>query len=234
MGDDGVMAAPIDAPATVDRVVAAAPIRRSWVHSAWLGPVAGLLALLLTVTLGGAVAGNWIVANAQMHALLTAVQGSETDMTKVQDEVTAAFHAYGALKSPTAADQDRLNASLSNIATDGASQVGAAGQQVADVAIAPWNTALLHAQHAYEVHNQAWVNYLAAAALNPLEFTKNQPAINSSWRVVQKAFPAALPVPALYGMTATVHTLFTDPVAPPAQSGTGGAPANGLPPTQAA
>ncbi|MEY4136336.1 MAG: hypothetical protein RL205_464 [Actinomycetota bacterium] len=176
----------------------------------WIPWVAGLAAFLITVVAGGALAGDWVARNVQLRDLVTAIEGSEAAMSTVQDQVTAAFDAYAAKKNPTNADKDAFDASLSNIAAAGASSIALAGDKVAAVKLLPWDVAIWNSRQAYLDHNMAWQNYLSAAALDPLELTRDQPAINDTFLAFEKTITAAVPNPALFGLKKRVAHLFID------------------------
>jgi hypothetical protein len=176
----------------------------------WIPWVAGLAAFLLTVLAGGALAGDWVARNVQMRELVTAIEVSEAAMGTVQDQISEAFDTYAAKKNPTDADKDAFDATLSNISANGASSVALAGDKVAAVKLLPWDVAIWDTREAYLAHNLAWQEYLSAAALNPIELTKDQPAINDTFLVFEETISAAVPEPALFDLKARVALLFID------------------------
>lgn len=209
MGHDGQMD---------DETITPAPRRRR--TPGWVAVLTGVLAFVLILAAGGAVVGDWFVRNAQMATLVTAVEASERAMTDVQARTDAAFKEYSAIAKPTTQDKLDLNGKLSDIAAEGAGTVTRAGDRVAAVSILPWETRIIAARDAYLVHNKAWQEYLAAAALHPIEFTKDQPAINDSWGAVEPAMRAALPDPALFDLKQRLDAIFAQP-APDQSSGQG-------------
>ena len=176
----------------------------------WIPWVAGLAAFLVTVVAGGALAGDWLARNVQLRELVTAIEGSEAAMGDVQDQISAAFDAYAAKKNPTDAEKDAFDASLSNIAAAGASSVALAGDKVAQVKLAPWDVAIWDSRQAYLDHNLAWQEYLSAAALDPIELTKDQAAINDTFLVFEETITAAVPDPALFELDKRVAHLFIE------------------------
>lgn len=176
----------------------------------WIPWVAGLAAFAITVVAGGALAGDWVARNVQMRELVTAIEGSEAAMGTVQDQINEAFDAYTAKKNPTDAQKDAFDATLSNIAANGASSIALAGDKVAAVRLLPWDVALWNSRQAYLDHNLAWQEYLSAAALNPIELTKDQPAINDTFLVFEETITAAVPDPALFDLQARVAHLFIE------------------------
>lgn len=195
-------------------------------YPAWIPWVAGLAVFLLTLVAGGALAGDWLARNIQMRDLVTAIEGSEAAMGAVQDQIAAAFDDYAAKKKPTDAEKDAFDASLSNIAAAGASSIALAGDKVAQVKLLPWDVAVWNSRKAYLAHNLAWQDYLSAAALNPLELTKTQPAINDTFMAFEKTIMAAVPDPALFALKKRVAHLFIDQS--PADSAQGPMQAAGL------
>lgn len=192
----------------------------------WIPWVAGLAAFLVTLVAGGALAGDWVARNVQMRELVTAIEGSEAAMGEVQDQITAAFDAFAAKKNPTDAEKDAFDASLSNIAANGASSIALAGDEVAQVGLLPWDVAIWESRQAYLDHNLAWQEYLSAAALDPIELTKDQPAINDTFVAFENAITAAVPDPALFDLDKRVAHLFIEQA--PADSAQGPMQAAGL------
>jgi len=195
-------------------------------YPAWIPWVAGLAAFLLSLVAGGALAGDWVARNIQMRDLVTAIEGSESAMGSVQDQISAAFDQYAAKKNPSNAEKDAFDASLSNIAAAGASSIALAGDKVAQVKLLPWDVAIWNSRRAYLAHNLAWQDYLSAAALNPLDLTKDQPAINDTFVAFEKTITAAVPDPALFELKKRVAHLFIDQA--PADSAQGPMQAAGL------
>ncbi len=185
----------------------------------WIPWVAGLAAFLLTLVAGGALAGDWVARNVQLRDLVVAIEGSESAMGTVQDQISAAFDAYAAKKNPSDADKDAFDATLSNIAANGASSIALAGDKVAAVKLLPWDVAIWNSRQAYLNHNLAWQEYLSAAALDPIELTKDQAAINDTFLVFEKTITAAVPDPALFDLKKRVAHLFIEqaPADAPAQ-----------------
>ncbi|MGI9136606.1 MAG: hypothetical protein ACR2JS_06065 [Candidatus Nanopelagicales bacterium] len=176
----------------------------------WIPWVAGLAAFAITVVAGGALVGDWVARNVQLRELVTAIEGSEEAMGTVQDQINEAFDAYAAKKSPTDAEKDAFDATLSNIAANGASSIALAGDKVAAVKLLPWDVAIWNSRQAYLDHNMAWQEYLSAAALNPIELTKDQPAINDTFLMFEETITAAVPDPALFDLDMRVAHLFIE------------------------
>lgn len=200
MGHDGQMADETPAPAPRPRRT-----------PGWVAVLAGFLAFALILIAGGAVVGDWFARNAQMAQLVTAVEASESEMMLVQQRTDAAFADYAAITKPTTQDKLDLNGRLSDIASEGAGAVTRAGDRVAAVRILPWETRIIEARDAYLAHNLAWQEYLSAAALHPIEFTKDQPAVNDTFVAVEPAMRAAVPDPALFDLNKRVDDIFVEP-----------------------
>jgi hypothetical protein len=178
----------------------------------WIPWVAGLAAFTVTLVAGGALAGDWVARNVQLRELVTAIERSEAAMGTVQDQISTAFEAYAAKKNPTDAEKDALDATLSNIAANGASSIALAGDKVAQVKLLPWDVAIWNSRQAYLDHNLAWQEYLSAAALNPIEMTKDQTEVNDTFITFQEIITAAVPDPALFELRKRVAHLFIDQV----------------------
>jgi hypothetical protein len=172
--------------------------------------VAALAAFVVTLVAGGALAGDWVARNIQMRELVTAIERSEAAMGTVQDQISEAFDAYASKKNPTDADKDAFDATLSNLAANGASSIALAGDKVAQVKLLPWDVAIWNSRQAYLDHNLAWQEYLTAAALDPIELTKDQDAINDTFLEFERIIIAATPDPALFELDMRVAHLFIE------------------------
>jgi predicted RNase H-like HicB family nuclease len=176
----------------------------------WIPWVAGLAACVITLVAGGALAGDWVARNVQLRELVTAIEGSEAAMAEVQDQISAAFETYAAKKNPTDADKDAFDATLSNISANGASSIALAGDKVAQVKLLPWDVDIWDSRQAYLDHNLAWQEYLSAAALDPIELTRDQPAIDDTFLEFERVISAAVPDPALFELDKRVAHLFIE------------------------
>ena len=172
--------------------------------------MAALAAFVVTLVAGGALAGDWVARNIQMRELVTAIERSEAAMGTVQDQISEAFDAYASKKNPTDADKDAFDATLSNLAANGASSIALAGDKLAQVKLLPWDVAIWNSRQAYLDHNLAWQEYLTAAALDPIELTKDQDAINDTFLEFERIIIAATPDPALFELDMRVAHLFIE------------------------
>jgi len=188
-----------------------APARRR--TPAWVAVLAGALAFLLILGAGVAVVGDWFARNAQMAALVTAIEGSEDVMMQVQERTDAVFAEYAAITKPTTQDKLDLNDALAAVAADGAGEIARAGDRVAAVSVLPWETTIVEARDAYLAHNQAWQDYMEAAAVHPIEFTQDQPAVNETFLAAEPAVRAAVPDPALFDLVPRVDLIFAEQAA---------------------
>ena len=89
----------------------------------------------------------------------------------------------------------------------------------AQVKLLPWDVAIWNSREAYLAHNLAWQEYLAAAALDPIELTRDQAAINDTFLEFEKTIVAAVPDPALFDLDMRVAHLFIDQVPADAPEG---------------
>jgi hypothetical protein len=171
--------------------------------------VGGLLAAIGVLLLGWLVV-DWGLRNAEMRALVTAIEGSEQAMSDTQVAVRAAFEPYAGQENLGDDDQEALRDELSQAAATGEAGVAAGGQAVAAIRILPWHGSLQAARDAYLAHNAAWQSYLSSAADDPTAFVQPQDAVNSTWATVQSTLPEALPAPALFGLADRVAAMVTD------------------------
>ena len=176
----------------------------------WVAPVLGLVALLLTLVAGGLFVADWSVRTIEMRNLVTAVEASEETMVRTQElvgEALAPFDVGGPLTpEETALLRDQLTA----IARDARGAIEQAGIAVAEVDVQPWHRAILDAQLAYLVHNQAWVAYMEKAAEDPVEFVNPQPIVDETFLIAEPLMKRAVPQPALFDLDQRVAQIFVD------------------------
>lgn len=176
----------------------------------WVAPLVGLLAFLLVLVVGGLVTADWMVRNNEMRNLVTAIEGSEQQMVRAQDQVSDAFRPFEVGGALTPEETALLTRQLADIAADAEQRIGQAGRQVEAVSVLPWHTGIRDAKDAYLVHNGAWVDYMARAAQDPVEFVNPQPFVNESFLAAQPRIEGAVPVPALYDLRQRVAQIFID------------------------
>lgn len=163
--------------------------RRRWRGTPWV--IAG--AAMLVLTGPGAVVGvEFVTRTAEMNALVDSIERSEAAMVEVQREVEEAFAPY-ADTEPTPEEQRELREDLADIATRGEAAILAAGIGVADVRVLPWHVRIEEARRAYLEHNAAWVDYMAAAAEDPAEMVRPQPAVNDTFIAAERPLLIAVP-----------------------------------------
>lgn len=176
----------------------------------WVAPLVGLLAFLLILVVGGVVTADWTVRNNEMRNLVTVIEGSEQQMVRTQDQVSDAFRPFEIGGALTPEETALLTRQLAGIAADAEQRIGKAGRQVEAVSVLPWHTGILEAQDAYLAHSAAWVDYMARAAQDPVEFVNPQPLVNDSFLAAQPLIEGAVPVPALYDLRQRVAQIFID------------------------
>jgi len=182
-------------------------------RNSWIPLVAGAVAFLLTLGIGGAVGTDWLARNVEMDRLVTAIEASEASMGVVQDQVgtvLADLDAADLEGAPTDAQTKAAVAKLAAIAVDGADSIGAAGRVVAAVNVLPWHTDIAAAKEAYLLHNYAWQAYMQSAMEDPVAFTVNQPLVNESFIDAQAPLEKAVPASGLFDLQTRVDNIFID------------------------
>lgn len=182
-------------------------------RNSWVPLVAGAVAFLLTLGIGGAVGTDWLARNIEMDRLVTAIEASEATMGVVQDRVAVVFEELDSADlqgEPTDAQTQAAVAELAGIAVDGADSIGAAGRVIAAVNVLPWHTEIEAAKEAYLLHNYAWQAYMQAAIEDPVAFTVDQPLINSSFMDSQLPLEDAVPELSLFDLQPRVENIFID------------------------
>jgi hypothetical protein len=176
----------------------------------WLAPLLGGLVFILAFVSGGLIAADWGVRNFEMRNLVTAVEASEQAMKQTQDRVREAFAPFDIGGPLTPEETSLLRDQLTVIAGDGKVAIEQAGVVVAEVDAQPWHRAIREAQLAYLVHNQAWVDYLAAASKDPVEFVNPQPLVNETFVLAEPIMKRAVPQPALFDLDQRVAQIFIE------------------------
>lgn len=188
----------------------------------WVAPVLGLIALLLTLVAGGLFVADWSVRTIEMRNLVTAVEVSEQTMVRTQERVREALAPFDVGGPLTPEETALLRDQLTTIARDARGAIEQAGIAVAEVDVQPWHRAILDAQLAYLVHNQAWVAYMEKAAGDPVEFVNPQPIVDETFLIAEPLMKRAVPQPALFDLDQRVAQIFIDGAPPeePAAPGT--------------
>jgi len=161
----------------------------------WFGPLIGLVTFVVVLVAGGATtaAADSAIRVAEMDTLLTNVEASELEMMVVQEEIDRISSAYEALPDPTDEDRSELVKDLATTAAVGQEAIAEAGVVVASQEIAPWHPRLIQAQDDYLAHNQAWQDYLGRAKADPLELTRPQELVDSTFLASEVSMRAAVP-----------------------------------------
>lgn len=176
----------------------------------WVAPVLGLFVFLVVLVVGGLITADWMVRNNEMRSLVGAIEVSEQQMMATQDQVSDAFKPFEVGGALTPEETAVLTQQLAGIAVDAEARIAQAGRQVEAVSILPWHTDIQDAQVVYLTHNQAWVDYMARAAQDPVEFVNPQPFVNESFLAAEPVLKAAVPFPALYELQQRVAQIFID------------------------
>jgi hypothetical protein len=186
-------------------------------RNSWTSLVAGAVAFLLTLGIGGAVGTDWLARNVEMDRLVSAIEVSEAAMGVVQDRVVVVLEELDAADlqgTPTDAQTDAQTkaavAELAAIAVDGADSIGAAGRAIAAVNILPWHTKIKAAKETYLLHNYAWQAYMQAAIEDPVAFTVDQPLVNQSFLDSQQPLEDAIPELSLFDLEPRVESIFVE------------------------
>jgi hypothetical protein len=152
----------------------------------------GIAALVVITMANVVVAGELALRSLEADNLVSAVEQSETAMKTTQTEFDAALSAYDT-ENLTDEEREQLSADLADVAARGVGAIAIAGEGVAQIEIMPWHTNILDAREAYLAHNQAWVNYMAAAAEDPAEWFRPQPAVNDTFADAKLPLVEAVP-----------------------------------------
>lgn len=179
----------------------------------WFGPLVGGVVFLVTLVSFGPIAlvGDIALRNAEMEQLLTRVEASEAQMVEVQDEIGVITEDYESLADPDDADRAELVGRLADAAAYGQEAIAEAGAVVASDTFLPWHTSILRAQQDYLAHNQAWQDYLEAAAVDPGELTLPQDDIDSTFVEAEESMRAALPPFASDELRQRLELIFAEP-----------------------
>ncbi len=179
----------------------------------WFGPLIGGAAFLVTLGFLGPIAlvGDMALRYAEMEQLVTRVEASEAEMVLVQEEIEAITDDYESLPEPDDADRAELVGRLADAAAYGQEAIAEAGAVVAGDSYLPWHTSIVEAQRDYLAHNQAWQDYLEAAAIDPGELTMTQDDINTTFVDAETSMRAALPPLASPELRQRVDLIFAEP-----------------------
>lgn len=140
----------------------------------------GLVALVVISLISVATLVEFGSRTAEMSRLLAAVEASESQMKQTQERMQAVMDEFGG-GDITDAERQRITDELTVIARESSTSIAQAGAGVAAVQTLPWHTKSADAQRAYLRHNQAWVDYMVAAAEDPLQWFAPQEEVNDSF-----------------------------------------------------
>ena len=159
----------------------------------WLVWTVGIAALVLLTAANLVVGGELALRSVEADNLVRAVEQSETAMKTTQADFDEVLSAYDT-DNLTDEEREQLRTELSDVAARGEAAIAFAGEGVAEVQIMPWHAQLLDARDAYLAHNQAWVAYMAAAAEDPGEWFRPQPAVNETFADAKLPLVEAVPL----------------------------------------
>ncbi len=159
----------------------------------WLVWTVGIAALVLLTAANMVVGGELALRSVEADNLVRAVEQSETAMKTTQAEFDEVLSAYDT-ENLTDDEREQLRTELADVAARGEAAIAVAGEGVAEVQIMPWHAQLLDARAAYLAHNQAWVDYMAAAAEDPGEWFRPQPAVNDTFADAKLPLVEAVPL----------------------------------------
>ena len=180
----------------------------------WIPYLAGAVAFLLTLVVGGLVGTNWLASNIEMDRLVVAIQESEAAMGRVQDRVEIVFEKLDG-EVPAEGEQPDAEtiaavAELATIAVDGQAEISAAARNIQSLNILPWHTSIEAAREAYLLHNFAWQAYMQSAQEDPVAFTAPQPLVNQTFIDAEAPLTTAIPQPPLFDLPARVQLIFDE------------------------
>ena len=159
----------------------------------WLVWTVGIAALVLLTAANMVVGGELALRSVEADNLVRAVEQSETAMKTTQVDFDEVLSTYDT-ENLTDEEREQLRAELADVAARGEAAIAVAGEGVAAVQIMPWHVQLLDARTAYLAHNQAWVDYMAAAAEDPGEGFRPQPAVNETFADAKLPLGEAVPL----------------------------------------
>ena len=186
--------------------------------SGWVPPLIGLATFLVVLVGFGAIIGDAVARNAEMRALVTAIERSEAAMGEAQENLGGIIEAYSGRTPLSEEDQAELDAALQAAAAQGRDAIAAAAQPVRDVRWLLWHRDVASAQDAYLAHNRAWREYLDRASEDPSEFARPQDDVNSTFADAEVEVRAAIPLIALFDLRDRIDVIFAPP---PVEEGDG-------------
>ena len=207
----------IDAGGVTSAPAPQAPAARRRMRG-WIPPLIGLATFLVVLVGLGAIIGVAVARNAEMRALVSAIERSEAAMGDTQVNVRGILEAYSGRTPLSEQDQAELDASLQAAAAQGRDAIAAAGKQVGAVQWLVWHRDVGQAQDAYLAHNRAWQEYLDRASEDPAEFARSQDDVNSTFVDAEAEVRSAIPLIALFDLRERIDVIFAPP---PVEEGDG-------------
>jgi hypothetical protein len=166
-----------------------------------LGTVIGSLAVI--VLAAGLL--DALLRTTEVDRLLTAVEHSEATMYAFDDELTELFASYeGSFDALAEADAggrtpdidalfEAIDAEVARIAADHHTELAEARAAVHRIALVPWHTAVRSAKDDYLAHADAWLDYYADLAAEPVRLEEPRPEINATFFAAGAAMRRAVP-----------------------------------------
>ncbi len=141
-----------------------------------------------------------------MDRLVSGIEDSEAAMVGAIEGVRVAIGEDGDTDERSA----ETDAELQRIAAAARTDIAAAGEDVAAVAIQPWHEDVVAARDAYLDHSGAWQDFLAAASDDAEAWFVEFPAIETTWQAFGPLVEAAVPSPALRNLQDRVALILAD------------------------
>lgn len=178
----------------------------------WLPWLAGGVAIFLMFGFVALIGGVIWATNQQLSVLVTKIEASESAMEAVQLNAAKAYE-----ENPS--DAAARDAALQQVAKDGVASIGKASHDILEYDPMVLDPKLVEAKQAYLKHTSAWLAYLNKAAVDPAEFEKDQPDVDSTFMAVEPKLKAAIPPIPLDNIKQRIEAIFVNG-APPEDSST--------------
>ncbi len=188
------------------------PTKAPWIHRAWIGPVLGALAFLLTFGFVGAVTGEIMLKVSEADRLVASVEASEAAMIGYQESIKVIVEEFGDTAGLTDEDRALMLEEIGAAAQEAVPVVDRAGAAVAGVGFLPWHGDLAKARDAYLAHNRAWSEYLAVVAEDPAQVDATSDEIDSTFMEAERLLRGSVPDTSLRDLDARLDVIFAVPL----------------------
>ncbi|HSK91930.1 MAG TPA: hypothetical protein VK875_11530 [Euzebyales bacterium] len=152
---------------------------------------------------------DWYVRNAEVRRLVAGAEAAaeaidqwETGRDRIVSELPGAFYITPEQQRETDRELQREAAAAAMAVTDAAARV-----QEVSVSLA-WHDDVVRARDRYLDHADAWIARLRQVARDPATLSEPAPGIAETRSASERAFRAAVPPVALYGLSDRVEALF--------------------------